>query len=220
MPRSQGSITYIEHRSPMKDETGKYLVHPQFVYRDVYDFKDMKKGMRHHSQMNPSQFVTAISAIEDETLLALSQGMEVKIGDMFVVRPKLEIRRHKDEKGKEWRKVYHEGELIPADEVACTGLEIRATKAFTKEFLVNHCDSFSRNQWKVKSPGKESAKELLDITNYCKEHGFITVHDFICEFGVSKYHAQKVLNGYCEGEFPKMTKERVGNAFVYRRIGV
>ena len=47
MPRATGPIGYIEHRSPMKDETGKYLIHPQFVYRDVYDFKNMRDGMRH-----------------------------------------------------------------------------------------------------------------------------------------------------------------------------
>lgn len=35
-----------------------------------------------------------------------------------------------------------------------------------------------------------------------------------------KYHEQKVLNGYCEGEFPSMTKERVGNAFVYRLLSL
>ena len=35
-----------------------------------------------------------------------------------------------------------------------------------------------------------------------------------------KYHAQKVLNGYCEGESPRMTKERVGNAFVYRLLSL
>lgn len=44
MPKATGSIHYIEHRSPMKDETGEYLIHPQFVYSDIYDFKDMTKG--------------------------------------------------------------------------------------------------------------------------------------------------------------------------------
>ena len=28
MPRATGLIGYIEHRSPKKDETGKYLIHP------------------------------------------------------------------------------------------------------------------------------------------------------------------------------------------------
>lgn len=57
MSKATGSIHYIEHRSPMKDETGEYLIHPQFVYSDIYDFKDMTKGMRHHHQMTPAQFV-------------------------------------------------------------------------------------------------------------------------------------------------------------------
>lgn len=97
MPKATGSIHYIEHRSPMKDETGEYLIHPQFVYSDIYDFKDMTKGMRHHHQMTPAQFVAAIESIKDETMLALSQGMEVKIGNMLVIRPKLKLREHKDE---------------------------------------------------------------------------------------------------------------------------
>ena len=85
MPRSKGPIGYIEHRSPMKDETGEYLIHPQFVTKDISDFKDMKTGMRSHNQMTPAQFVAAIDAIEDEMLYALSMGMEVKIGNMFIV---------------------------------------------------------------------------------------------------------------------------------------
>lgn len=48
MPRSKGPIGYIEHRSPMKDETGEYLIY--------------------------SQFVAAIDAIEDEMLYALSMS--------------------------------------------------------------------------------------------------------------------------------------------------
>lgn len=220
MPRSKGPIGYIEHRSPMKDETGEYLIHPQFISRGVYDFKDMKKGMRSHNQMSPSQFVTAISAIEDEMLDALSQGKEVRIGDMFIIRPKLEVRRHTDENGKEWRKKYHEGDRIPANEVACSGLEVRVTKVLNKEFLANHCESFGRVDYMANMPAMEPTRELLEITNYCREHGFITVRDMCRLFGVSKYHARQVLEGYCEGEFPKMTREHVGKAYIYRRIGV
>ena len=87
----------------MKDETGKYLIHPQFVYRDVYDFKNMRDGMRQHHQMVTSQFLAAIQSIKDETMMALSSGMEVKIGDMFIIKPKLKLRDHKDDDGN----IYH-----------------------------------------------------------------------------------------------------------------
>ncbi len=144
MPRSKGPIGYIEHRSPMKDETGEYLIHPQFVTKDIYDFKDMKTGMRSHNQMTPAQFVAAIDAIEDEMLYALSMGMEVKIGNMFIVRPKLAVRRHRDDDGNEYRKPYHVGDLIPSNEVEFAGLEVRVTKALNKEFLAKHCHGFGR----------------------------------------------------------------------------
>ena len=72
----------------------------------------------------------------------------------------------------------------------------------------------------MKMPAREASQELVDVTNYCKEHGFITVSAFQGLHGVCTHHARKVLDGYCEGEFPKMTKEKVGRMFIYRRIGV
>ena len=218
MPKTTGPIGYIEHRSPMKDETGEYLIHPQFVAHDVYDFKDMKKGMRSHHQMSPSQFVTAIEAIQDEVLYALSQGKEVKIGEMFVVRPRLEVRRHTDDEGKEWRKTYHEGDLIPAKEVACSGLEVRVTKALNREFLLNHCEGFGRVAWMAKMPPRHPSQEQADIISYCREHDFITVKDLCSLHGVSKHHARKVLEAYCGGDTPMMTREQVGRAYIYRMI--
>ncbi len=220
MPRATGPIGYIEHRSPMKDETGKYLIHPQFVSKDVFDFKDMTKGMRNHHQMAPAQFLAAIESIKNETYWALTAGMEVKIGDMFVIKPKLKLVDHKDADGKVYHKVYHEGDRIPADEVRCAGFEVRTTKEFDKEFFLNYDHRCSRNMFKVSAPAGDAAKELVMITNYCREHGFITIKDFRYMTNTTDYHARKVLDGYCEGEFPKMTREKAGSAYVYRRIGV
>ena len=41
MPRATGPIGYIEHRSPRKDENGKYIIHPQFVQKEMYDAEKM-----------------------------------------------------------------------------------------------------------------------------------------------------------------------------------
>ena len=219
MPKATGSIHYIEHRSPMKDETGEYLIHPQFVYSDIYDFKDMTKGMRHHHQMTPAQFVAAIESIKDETMLALSQGMEVKIGNMLVIRPKLKLREHKDENGNYYHKVYHDGERIPASEVVCSGFEVRTTKEFDKDFFIEYDSKCSRSPWKTKAFAQDPEEEWQIITNYCKEHGFITVKNFRLLLGVADYHARQVLDGYCEGDFPKMIREKVGATYLYRVIG-
>ena len=220
MPRATGPIHYIEHRSPIKDETGKYLIHPQFVNNDVFDFKDMTAAMRKNHQMAPSQFVAAMQAVKDEMLCALGEGYEVKLGDMFIIRPKLGLVEHEDEQGETYHKVYHEGDLIPANEVKVVGFEVRTTKDFYKEFNIFHNNGCSRHRWKVSAPGKDSAQELVDITNFCKQKGYITIRDFRRISGVTDYHARHVLDGYCQGEFPKMTREKVGAAYIYRRIGV
>lgn len=176
--------------------------------------------MRSHHQMTPAQFVAAIESIKDETMLALSQGMEVKIGNMLVIRPKLKLKDHKDEKGNAYHKVFHEGDRIPASEVVCAGFDVRPTKEFDREFFNEYKGSCSRSPWKTSASPQEASQELLIITNYCKEHGFITVKDFRRLTGVTDYHARLVLDGYCEGEFPKMTREKAGGTYVYRRIGV
>lgn len=139
MPKANGSIHYVEHRSPMKDKTGEYF--------------------------SP--------------------------------------------------KVYHEGDRIPASEVVCVGFEVRTTKEFDKEFFNGYKGSCSRSPWKTSAFPQEAAQELFIITNYCKEHGFITVKDFRRLTGVTDYHTRLVLDGYCEGEFPKMTREKAGATYVY-----
>lgn len=111
--------------------------------------------------MTPAQFVAAIESIKDETMLALSQGMEVKVGNMLVIRPKLKLKEHKDEKGNAYHKVYHEGDRIPASEVVCVGFEVRTTKEFDKEFFNGYKGSCSRSPWKTSAFPQEAAQELF-----------------------------------------------------------
>ena len=48
MVRATGSINYLEHRTPLKDESGKYQIHPMFVKQDVVDREKMEKRVRDH----------------------------------------------------------------------------------------------------------------------------------------------------------------------------
>ena len=102
MARATGSINYLEHRTPLKDESGKYQIHPMFVKRDTIDQEKMEKRVRDHCAMNVSSFISALETLEDETLYALADGNEVRVGDMFIVKPKLGVVKHKDKEGNEW----------------------------------------------------------------------------------------------------------------------
>lgn len=73
MPRATGPIGYIEHRSPRKDENGKYIIHPQFVQKEMYDAEKMAHDSQGRCMTNGAQFVSVIDTIETLTLQALGR---------------------------------------------------------------------------------------------------------------------------------------------------
>ena len=81
MPRATGPIGYIEHRSPRKDENGKYIIHPQFVQKEMYDAEKMAHDSQGRCMTNGAQFVSVMDTIETLTLQALGRGDAVRIGD-------------------------------------------------------------------------------------------------------------------------------------------
>ena len=81
MPRATGPIGYIEHRSPHKDENCKYIIHPQFVQKEMYDAEKMAHDSQGRCMTNGAQFVSVMDTIETLTLQALGRGDAVRIGD-------------------------------------------------------------------------------------------------------------------------------------------
>ena len=65
MPRATGPIGYIEHRSPQQDANGKYIIHPQFVQKDVYDLDDMMSDSQGRCMVNHAQFISVENTMED-----------------------------------------------------------------------------------------------------------------------------------------------------------
>ena len=58
--------------------------------------------------------------------------------------------------------------------------------------------------------------EFADIVEICQQQGFITVKDMIREFGVTRYHANKVLNDLCEEPAARMYATKEGPITLYR----
>lgn len=133
MTKASGPIKYMEHQTPMTDETGKHLVHPQFVNNGIHDFAAMTRSVAEHRLLGSPQFIAAIDALEQDTLMALAMGKEVRIGNMFIVKPKLSVRHHTDADGTPYRNVYHEGDRIPPTDVSLTGIEVRPHQSILQQ---------------------------------------------------------------------------------------
>ncbi len=216
MPRANGPIGYIEHRSPQKDENGEYIIHPQFVQRELYDLDHMAKDSQGRCMANRAQFFSVMSSVEDLVLRALGDGKAVRLGDICTIRPKLCVRRHEDKNGMEYRKTFHEGDRIPANEVQVCGFEIQPTKEFMDAFSIHHYRGCSRSVHHLKMPAASEDKEKAYVIDQCKRQGYVTVNDFVSHFGVSKYHARKVLSGYCEMPAGWLRCYKQGPMMLYR----
>lgn len=215
MARATGSIHYLEHVTPIKDESGKNIIHPMFVKNETIDTEKMIGHLRRHCVMNPATFTQAIDTAEDEILHALKEGNEVRLGDMFIIRPKLKVVQHKDKEGVPYRKTYHEGDQIPSNDVEVCGIDVQPTKAFVKAFLLERL-ACSRQWWGVKAQPKGDAEEYDAIKAICEERGYVTVKDMVRRMGVTRYHACKVLDNMCEEPNARLTSTKEGNVRLYR----
>lgn len=77
-------------------------------------------------------------------------------------------------------------------------------------------DGCSRQWWGVKAVPKEAEKEFADIVEICHEQGYITVKAMIRHFGVTRYHASKVLNDLCEEPAARLKATKQGPVILYR----
>lgn len=98
----------------------------------------------------------------DETLYALADGNEVRVGDMFIVKPKLGMMKHKDKNGIEWK-----GPIMRVIQFSQWGGYLRLGNSARRflERLKRHSNGCSRQYWSVKSTPKEADR----VCWYCRD---------------------------------------------------
>jgi hypothetical protein len=61
---------------------------------------------------------------------------------------------------------------------------------------------------------------ILRLTDYCRTNGHFTVRTICALFGLTKYKASRIANQLVEGPAAKFTRQKEGNTFLYRRVGI
>ena len=61
---------------------------------------------------------------------------------------------------------------------------------------------------------------IVRLTDYCRQHGPFTVRTLCALFGLTKYKASRVANQLVAGPAAKFTRQREGNTYFYRRVGI
>ena len=63
-------------------------------------------------------------------------------------------------------------------------------------------------------------KMVAVLTDYCRQHGYFTIHTMMELFHLTKYKASHLANQLVNAPYPKFTRYKEGNTYIYKRVGV
>ena len=108
---------------------------------------------------------------------------------------------------------------VDNNDIILDGVEYTPGKAWDEQLDYWMRDGFSRVEPLYSSEPladihklEQKLQELLD------RRGFVTVDSFRVSTGLTYHSARKLLNGWTEGENPKLLKTRQGSAYIYTQI--
>jgi len=113
-------------------------------------------------------------------------------------------------------KGYTDPQAITARELNVEGIGFIADKSFN-ERVRHEAVSFEREeQWQ--SNDIDENQVVVALTDYCRQHGYFTIHTLISLFHLTKYKASRLANQLVNAPYPKFTRYKEGNTYIYKRV--
>lgn len=216
--KKENAILYDVFATPNPDEARDQLYYPRAVtYGAQMNEDELKECLEHNTRVNSSQFVSVMDALKQEIPQQLLMNKSVHIQGMGTFYLKIGVRRRKTRDGKYYIQKFTDPNAITARDLCVEGIGFRADPTWSR-IVMKPKQPFERAQTRHQTPVSKS-KLLQYIDQVVKEKGFVTVREVECELDTTNYHARKLLEGLCSGEQPKLYREKVGHAFVYKRFG-
>lgn len=211
------AILYDVFPTPNPDETHEQLYYPRAVtYGQQMNDKELKEYLEKNTRINSSQFVGMIEALVQEIPQQLLQNKSVHIRGMGTFFLKIGVRSRKDANGHVYVQKFTDPDAITARDLCIEGIGFRADPTWSHK-VTKSVQHFERVKTRHQTPVQKS-KLLLYINKMVSEKGFVTVKDVECDQNTTNYHARKLLEGLCTGKQPKLYKEMVGHAYIYKRF--
>lgn len=113
---------------------------------------------------------------------------------------------------------YTDPKAITARELKIDGIGFRADKEFN-ERLFSEPVYFQREQLQ-QSEHIDKSWMIVELTDYCRQHGYFTVHIMMKLFHLTKYKASLLANQLVGTPTSKFTRHKEGNTYIYKRVGV
>ena len=206
MPRKKDGMLFEVHPTPVKGKDGKNIVyvrpamHYKLTMKGLEDFCNRNYHSPYGEMMRAfDYFLRAASEV-----MAMGYRVETPIGSFA---PKLKLLREITDPDK-----------VTSRDVVFDGVEYNPGKLWNRE-LEKWSHGFRRAEnldtQKILAE-KQKLEELLN--KLVGDGGCTTARQFARVSKLTYYSASKLLNGWCEGDNPKLLKSKQGQVYIYTAI--
>ena len=212
-------LFYSVYATPHPKQQGETYYHVRNVTlgRQAMS-RELMEALQQNTRVNTSQFQGTMEALRSEIPFLLSQGKPVHLDGIGTFYPKLGIRKRKDADGHWYTPKFTSPEDIKASDVVVKGIGFKADPTWSK-LLLKTPGTVGTTPYAGHGVTIDRGKLLLWIDETVKRKGFVTVRDLRMEYDTTRYQAQQLLSSLCEGDQPKLYREKAGSTYLYRRWG-
>lgn len=169
---------------------------------------DLRNHIEKTSIISAGTFELVLETLKSEIPEQLLNGHDIHFEGLGTLYLKLGT-KHKN---------YTDPRAITARELTVEGIGFRADKAFNKR--VRHESVYFEQEKQWQSDDVDLSQMVVILTDYCRQHDYFTVRTLINLFHLTKYKASLLANQLVNAPYPKFTRYKEGNTYIYKRVGV
>ena len=200
------TVAYDVHPTPHTE--GKPTSYHARRISTIMSGRDLRNHIENISIISAGTFELVLETLKTEISEQLLSGHDVHFEGLGTFYLKVGT-KHKG---------YTDPRAITARELTVEGIGFVADKAFNKRVRQESVSFERRKQWQ--SYDVDMNKMVAVLTDYCRQHGYFTIHTMMELFHLTKYKASHLANQLVNAPYPKFTRYKEGNTYIYKRVGM
>lgn len=201
-----------------KGKAGKSFYHIRQVKRSAMTSDELSEKITQDTTFTHSDYEGLITALKRYIPDTLNDGRDVHIEGLGTFYLKLRIAKKKDDDGKWFTPKFENPDDITARNVCIAGIGFKPDKAFN-DSVTKVAHPFYNNKRVSHSAKVTRSRWLKGLNDLIEKQGFFTQRDVRYEFNLTAYMADKMLAELVNEDYPKYHREKVGNAYIYKKTG-
>lgn len=214
--QKDNTLLYSIYVMPAAEPGGQPTCHVRPVaYGAQTTDEEMKADLQRNTRVNSSQFIGMIEVLREEIPQQLLQNKPVHIEGMGTFYLRIGVRRRRDADGRWYKPQFHRAEEITAADLCVEGIGFRADPTWNRRVQLSG-QQFAKAPYAGHGVPIDADELSAWLAGYLSEHHHVTVREFRLAWDCTNYQARKTLESLCRGDHPRLVRQEIARAYVYR----